>query len=85
MCYWKKKEGKNLNYDITTYKSWCTSLKKLNVKFSANQFLKDSSFCQLQKCAEKIILIEEYWIFQIGNAGNLIDRPTSKVVLGASN
>ena len=32
----EKKKGKNLNYGITTYKSWCTSLKKLNVKFSAN-------------------------------------------------
>ena len=80
----KEKEKKNLNYDITTYKSWCISIKRLNVKFSTTKFLKYSSSCQLQMCSKMIIHIDQYWIFLIGNAWNLIDRPTSKSVLRAS-
>ena len=49
---------KNSNYWITTYKSWGISLKKLNDKFSAYKFLKDSSSWQLQMCYEKIIYID---------------------------
>ena len=39
------------DYGIPTYISWCNRLKKLNIKFFPYQFLKDSSSCQLQKCA----------------------------------